>query len=349
MNVLNTAQHKYQITSTQKKQALQRLTAMWAFAESGLGGVLHALQVPFTGLVVGGFAIIIITLIAKFSENNIDEIIKSLMIVLLVKLTISPYTPFPAYIAVSFQAIMGFLIFSLIRINFVSILLLSVIAMLESAIQKILVLTLFFGESIYKATNALTNFITEQIGIQNINGSFWLIAIYILIYIIGGIMIAVFTFNIFKAISENETIDGIEFKLNENKYKGSNKSTRITFLFVILFIITIVLYFSNSSSTNRFWLIFKSITYTCFIIIIWYQWITPLFSKLMMKFLKKTESKYEKELKATLLVLPYLKQIATLAWLKSKEYNGVKRIQYFLSYFLKWSLSFSKNQKLSNT
>ena len=54
------------LTKEQKVLAIQRLTALWAFAESGLGGMLHALQLPFTGLIVGGLSVIIITLIAKF-------------------------------------------------------------------------------------------------------------------------------------------------------------------------------------------------------------------------------------------------------------------------------------------
>jgi hypothetical protein len=36
------------LSKEQKLAAISRLTALWAFAESGLGGVLHALQIPFT-------------------------------------------------------------------------------------------------------------------------------------------------------------------------------------------------------------------------------------------------------------------------------------------------------------
>ena len=40
----------------EKNIALQRLTAVWAFVECGIGGLMHSLKFPFTGLVVGGFA-----------------------------------------------------------------------------------------------------------------------------------------------------------------------------------------------------------------------------------------------------------------------------------------------------
>ena len=147
------------LSAEQRITAVQRLTALWAFCESGLGGLLHALQIPFTGLVVGGLAVIIITFIAKISGHKYLQVLQSLLVVLVVKAMVSPYTPFPAYIAVSFQALVGFLLFNLFQVNLLSIFLLSTIAMLESAIQKLLILTLFFGRSFWKATDDMMDFI----------------------------------------------------------------------------------------------------------------------------------------------------------------------------------------------
>jgi hypothetical protein len=48
---------------------VQRLTALWALSEAAFGGVLHAFQVPFTGLFINASAIIFITLIAYYSKN----------------------------------------------------------------------------------------------------------------------------------------------------------------------------------------------------------------------------------------------------------------------------------------
>ena len=109
------------LTKEQKQNALQRLTALWAFTESGLGGIMHALQIPFTGLLVGGMAVIMICLIAEFSEHTYKEVLKSVIIVLIVKAMAAPLTPVTAYIAVSFQAILGFVLFSLLRVNYISI------------------------------------------------------------------------------------------------------------------------------------------------------------------------------------------------------------------------------------
>ena len=91
---------------------ITRLTALWALSEAGLGGVLHAIQFPFTGLLVGGFAIVLISLIAYFSDHKWDTIFRSLLVVLIIKLAVSPHSPPTSYLAVSFQAFMAALIFN---------------------------------------------------------------------------------------------------------------------------------------------------------------------------------------------------------------------------------------------
>ena len=173
---------------------------------------MHALQMPFTGLVIGGLAVIIISFIARLSNNNYNELLHSLVIVLIVKGMVSPYTPFPAYIAVSFQALLGMVLFKLLRVNLVSILLLSVIAMLESAIQQLLILTLFFGQSLWHAMDSMADLVTKQLGIAAVNGSQWIIGIYLLLYTIGGILIALMAHKIitgfFRAGRYPELYDG---------------------------------------------------------------------------------------------------------------------------------------------
>ena len=169
------------LSDEQRKNAIQRLTALWAFTESGLGGIMHALQIPFTGLLVGGMAVIMISIIAKIAEHNFKQLLKSAIIVLIIKAMISPHTPFTAYVAVSFQALLGFALFSLLSVNFISIFLLSTIAMLESAIQKILILTLFFGESLWKAMDGMIAWLSNQFGSIVSNGSYWIIGINLMI------------------------------------------------------------------------------------------------------------------------------------------------------------------------
>jgi len=89
---------------------ITRLSALWALSESMLGGLLHAAHIPLRGMIISSAAVIIICLIAHFSEKN-GEILKATIIVLIIKGAISPYTPFAAYLAVFMQGLLGEIFF----------------------------------------------------------------------------------------------------------------------------------------------------------------------------------------------------------------------------------------------
>jgi hypothetical protein len=116
---------------------ITKLTALWALNESGLGGMMFALHIPLTGFFVGGFAIILIGLIAFYSGNDFRQIVKATVLVLIIKAMASPHAPPPAYLAVAFQGLTGAVLFSCIRNYKVAAMLLAILAMAESSLQKI--------------------------------------------------------------------------------------------------------------------------------------------------------------------------------------------------------------------
>lgn len=341
------------LSKEQRLTAVQRLTALWAFCESGLGGVLHALQIPFTGLVVGGLAVIIITLIANFSQHHYSQILKSLLIVLLIKAMISPYTPFPAYIAVSFQALLGYCLFFLLRVNFFSILLLSTIALMESAIQKLLILTLFFGRSFWKASDELISFISQQFGMHTINGSQWIISIYLLIYFIGGIFIAWMAYKTIKIYSPNNTLPVLEpdtfINYQNNASVNPKKHKRLWIVAAILIIVSVLL-FLLAPNTNQGWLaVVKTISWTSAVMLIWYMIISPLFTKLIRYVLNKKQGAYSTEISDVLSFFPALQQISQLAWHKSSSSKGLRRWPLFLATLIHWSLIYTTEPSFKKT
>ena len=329
------------LSKEQKVVAIQRLTALWAFAESGLGGMLHALQMPFTGLVVGGLAVIIITLIAKFSDNNMRSIFKSMIIVLIIKLTISPNTPFPAYIAVSFQALMGCLLYGLLKVNYISVLLLSILSMLESAIQKLLILTIFFGQSLLKATNTFFSFVANQFNYKSINGAQWLISVYLVIYIIGGILIALLALIIIKNISFNTDLPLFVNDHNfPNEKRIKKRKRQLVYTFIILCIISAIFICFNKDE-HPYLSILKVFAWTISAIFLWYYFITPFFTKLIVLLLQKNKSKYSTEVADIISMTPQLKNITYSAWVFAKQKKGFSRIALFLSCLLQWSLTYT--------
>ena len=127
-----------------------RLIYLWAFVESGLGGLMHLFHIPLTGFVVGGFSILINVLLAKYTKIEIRTIFFAIGITLLIKFSFSPQSPPGAYLAVAFQGISAIMIFSIFNLNRVSILFYSIFVMIENAIQKPLVAYLILGETMTK-------------------------------------------------------------------------------------------------------------------------------------------------------------------------------------------------------
>jgi hypothetical protein len=336
------------LDAEQRVVAVQRLTALWAFTESGLGGVMHALQIPFTGLLVGGMAVIMISMITEISEHNYKQILKSALIVLIVKAMVSPHTPFPAYIAVSFQALLGYCLFSLMKVNLISILLLSIIAMLESAIQKLLILTLFFGESFWKAADGLIALLAKQFGFTAVNGSYWVIAVYLFIYMAGGIVIALLalrtikSFYSDKAIAVTDLISAADEGSEIKKSAGKNKFKKLWLLIGLMISLSVILFFFASNSKQGWLAVVKTISWTFSAILVWYIIIGPLFTKAIQKFLKKKQSRYSEDVLQTLSFIPVLRRLTTLAWQQSKLGKGFRRWTVFVSILIHLTLTYSE-------
>ena len=142
--------------------SVERVTALWALSEAALGGALHAFKIPFTGLFIGGSAVLFITLIFFLSEKR-GAIIKATILVMIVKALVSPHSPINAYIAVAFQGICGEVLFSLIKRREMAALLLGILSLLQSAFQKIFVVTLVFGRSIWEAIDLFGDFVIHQV------------------------------------------------------------------------------------------------------------------------------------------------------------------------------------------
>ena len=346
MNTNNTT-----IAKDQKQIAVQRLTALWAFTESGLGGIMHALQIPLTGLLVGGMAVIMICLIAKISEPDYKQVLKSALIVLIVKAMVSPHTPFPAYIAVSFQALLGYLFFRLFRINFFSIILLCTIAMLESAIQKILILTLFFGESLWKAMDGMIALLANQFGFTATNGSYWIVGIYLLIYLAGGFFIAWLALRTIHNFYTNTTVLNFDtisvmnpVPANAKIASGKNNYKKLWKLVLLMLLLSAILFLFASDTKQGLLAIAKTISWTLSAILIWYMLIGPLFTKIIQKFLHKKESRYSDEVLQTLSFLPVLRQLTVIVWQQSKLRRGRKRWTYFFSALIHATLTYAEPQ-----
>jgi uncharacterized integral membrane protein len=239
-------------------------------------------------------------------------------------------------------------------VNFISIILLSIIAMLESAIQKLLVLTFFFGQSLWKATDNMIAFAGAQLGHIVSNGSYWIIAIYLFIYLAGGIFIAWLSYrsiNGFKAGVQGfvfKETDPIGPDLEIKTIPAGKKMHRKLWLLIGGMIALSVILFFFAANKKEGWVeIVKTISWTLSAILVWFVLIGPLITKGIQKLLKKKQSRYSDEVLQTLAFLPVLKQLTTLVWQQSKLQQGFKRWSFFFTALIYTTLTWSGHESIT--
>lgn len=323
---------------------ISRLTALWALNEAGLGGVLHALQSPFTGVFVGGFAIVLVSLIAYFAEDKRKTIFRSLLVVLIIKLAVSPHSPPTSYLAVSFQALMAAVIYSKLSLSKWSAMLLGLVTLIESAIQKLLVLTLIYGKSLWEAIDSFSNFIVERMGfLGNVFSSTALISIYLWLYAILGIIVGYIIYDIVRYLDVNQgnikyQIQAIEFDNEVGVAKKRRGRWKQWVIFGIFFALIAAYYFfvKEGDAVWKNWLYIS--LRSAGILLAWYYIIAPLFKKYFAQFLESKKHRVQQEVDETLTLLPYLRKVTKLAWQENKEERGLNKLRNFMGDTILYSI-----------
>lgn len=321
-----------------------RITAIWAFSESAFGGILHALTIPFRGIFINAAAVLFMSLIALFSKNS-KEILKSTVIVILIKALVSPHSPLTAYFAVSVQGFVGYLLF-LNRSYFkFSALMLGIITLFFSGIQKIVVLTVLFGNNLWKSINIFVKQIANEflsLGLHpDIHYGVLLIGIYVFIHLTAGMLIGIYAgrlpnrlerfYNQFTPISfENDDLD-----LPKKEKKGKKKSWLLRpsgiIIISILLVLLIYTYFNPYDSELAFIDVVIMLIRSIVLTLIWYSLLAPFVKKFFQKLISGKKAFYSEEIDEILNMFPHFKKIIGYSWKASQRLNGLNRIKYFLS------------------
>ena len=322
--------------------AVGRVTALWAFSEAAFGGILHALKIPFTGLFIGGAAVVFISLIAYLS-NSRNAILKSTLIVIAVKAIVSPYTPINAYFAVALQGIAGYLLFFNKNNYKTKAVLLGIITSLLSGFQKIIVLTIVFGNTLWESIDLFAVYIFRQMEFINYSGdSFSLSAIiitaYITLHLTGGITFGILASKapdwIKRKSKEKNTVRYLSLDEEDEikRKKGNRKSwwKRKTGIAIFLFssIMILLSYLVPDLDSNLIMKILIMLLRSIFIMIIWTFLISPVILKYFNKFVKKRKSEYSEEIEEIILLFPYFKTRLRQIMRQAKNYSGVKKIKF---------------------
>lgn len=322
------------------KQAIERLTALWAFNEAGLGGFLHAFRIPFTGILVGGISLMIITMIAQFCNFKAPVLLKSLLLVLIVKAMVSPHSPLAAYFAVSFQAVIAIGIFSMIKNIRIAALLITVFSFMESAFQKIIVLTLVFGNVLWKAIDEFAESVLKQMGWLTIgnhsNAAWWIMGIYVMIYFLAGITIGIYAGGLPQRLSKffderDEFVFNGKIQLALSaKSNLLKKRTKKSTIILSLILPVLILLFYTLKIENNWLLALQPFLRALGIIAVWYLIIAPFIIRRIKSFLRKQRSTYYTEVDTVLAIIPDLRKLSIFAWKETSGLKGYKRWSGFI-------------------
>jgi hypothetical protein len=270
------------IEESKNKLVHQSLSGLWAYSESGPGGILHLFKIPFTGLIIGSICMTICSCIMhiyQHKQSKYRELLKSLCIALSVKASIAPHTPIGAYIAVFMQTLLA-LAFLHKSISCPTLCLYCISGMLWNGLQKLITMILFtslpiifilqiYGDEIYKILHL--NFMQQLIALA--------IACYLLIHCFAGYFLGRWIYNLLFQFKNNTDIatalwkeyQDFSHKDTANIYPRNNLYKLIIPVFICLLLIVIQL-FSSNTVLNRS--ILPAI-YIC----IYFSIILPVFSK----------------------------------------------------------------------
>lgn len=311
-----------------------RLVALWVLCEAMLGGIIHGLRIPVSGLFVGSCAVICISLIAYYVPTK-GAILKATIIVAIFKMMLSPQAPPPAYIAVFFQGLMGEALFWNRRLYRLSCLLLAVIALLESSLQRIVVLTIVYGNDLWKAINEFINGLTQQK--QLTNYSLLIGGAYVLLHIITGMFVGLWAGLLPKKIKEwNErhpefrVIPGqpSEMMIPQQKRKRFLKKG-LLFIWIALILLYVQSYYKIGAPLLPSLISLKIFIRSVIIVLSWYLIVSPLVRHVLNKWLEKRKTRSQQDIQEVLALLPATQQLLAQSWKLSGRSKGWRRMVLF--------------------
>ena len=310
-----------------------RLIALWVVCEAFAGGLMHAAKIPFTGMIVSSLAVTCIIFIAYFVPGS-TAIIKATVTVAVFKLMLSPHSPPTAYIAVFFQGYLGHLLFNGRKHFALSAVLLAVLALVESALQRILVLLIIYGNTFW---DAVDKYVQKIAGGGDKNYSQITALGYIAIHAVGGIIIGILAVRLVRKAERWKT-HYPELIISDNEeqsigYEVKKKKKTLKPLFIILWVLLLIMiihaYIFPEYAVIPKNDVLRIILRSVLILFSWYLILIPIIKKLIERKLASERVKQKLPLKEILDLLPRIKNVFNQSMHLSAVERGLGRVKLF--------------------
>ncbi len=317
---------------------------LWAFAETSIGGVLHALKLPFTGILVGGVAVISIALIGFYQKEGSNKIIEALLIIIMVKLLVSPHSPWQAYIAVAFQGYLGSLIYRKKNFFKVRTTIFAILALFESAIQKLLVALLIFGNNFFESIDIAAASVVSSLGWNtNLSIVYLVFGIYIVLHLIVGAILGYWIPKIPNDVKQ--FMDNMPFIEDITPVENSNRIARIKrrlWVSIGIFIAILVilkLLLPDTGYAPLIWMFLRALLVSLALVFI----VGPFLKKVVEKYIRRQNIDTTAWNDIINMIPQYTLKAYGMMKYVNTNYKGFSKVKYLLLGFI--ALSFKEIQQ----
>jgi hypothetical protein len=296
-----------------------------------LGSIIFTFKIPVSGLLIGSCAVVCITLIAWYHPVK-SSILKATVIVAVFKMMLTPQAPPPAYIAVFFQGLLGEALFWNRKYFRAACITLAVLALLESAFQRIIVVTVVYGNDVWSAIN---QFLNRLAGTSQLTDySYFIILWYALIHIIVGIVLGVWLgflparLKTMNNLLQQYLVDASgETQLEPNKKPERKKRRVVLFVsWVLLLLLYAQSFFKMGAPVLPDNLVLRILIRSVIIVFTWHFLVNPVLKQVLHKWLQKKKKQSAVQVQQVLHLLPSTKNMVIKSWALSAEKTGLKRI-----------------------
>lgn len=308
-----------------------RLVALWVLSEALLGGIIHGLKIPVSGLVVGSCAVVCISLIGWYVPAR-GAILRATVIVAIFKMMLSPHTPPAAYIAVFFQGMLGELLFYNRRVYRAACFALAVLTLLESALQRILALTIVYGNDLWKAVNEFINGLTRQQ--VPANYSLLIAGMYVGVHLIAGLFIGWWVAGLPVRIARWSREGKNRIRINSDttvmQAAHPRRGKWLKKGLFVVWIILVALYVQSAAGIGMPLLpasmLLKLLLRSFVIVLTWYFLISPLLRRWLQAWLRQKQKRRAQDIEQVVRLLPATQALIRQSWRQSSGAKGLKRI-----------------------
>ena len=326
----NDAKNKMLYSPLGDRGIYYRLIALWVLCEALLGSIIFTFKIPVSGLVIGSCAVVCISLLAWYVPAK-GAIIKATLIVAIFKMMLSPQAPPPAYIAVFFQGLMGELIFWNRKYFRMFCLVLALLAMVESAFQRILSITILYGNDFWTAVNS---FMKKLTGSEQLTDySFFIILWYVLLHIVAGILVGLWAgflpqrIQHMSALQKKYSVETVNTTINIPERKRKKTIRLILFIIWIAFLaIYIQSFFKIGTALLPSTMILRILIRSVIIVLTWYFLISPVLKQLLHKWLQRKKQQSAEQVQEVLNLLPSTQGLMIRSWQLAADQKGWRRI-----------------------